>query len=175
MSEGVFPAVRILPPPAQPYRPPADEAEIRALVAAALGGDIVIEAKSEDGEVRTFVSPPRTGDRAVDELIALASVPVDYDIIGLEPAAADPAVEATLVAAAGQSKRRERRALVAERRRAAEEHFAQVEQEALERSRARCQPKRKRQSPARPPEPVLQYVRERWAAARERQKKRQPR
>lgn len=140
MSEGVRPDVRMLPPPAEPYRSPEQQRrEIARLAVEALGGDIVIQAKNEDGEVRTFVTTPRTGDRALDELIAHASIPVDYDIVGLEPTAADPAVEAALVAAAGQSGRRERRALLAERRRAAEEHFVTIEQEAITRWRARRQ------------------------------------
>jgi hypothetical protein len=91
----------------------------------ALGGDVVISARNEEtGELRTFVHPPATGDRKLDEIIALASVPVDFTPLDEQP------VDEALVAAAGRQAAADVRLRVAERRREeAESHFQDRERE----------------------------------------------
>jgi hypothetical protein len=162
--ENVSPTVRPYPPRSEPYEPPADEhaimCEIRALIAAAGAAPkpIIVHAVDDGGGHHAFVSwPKRGGDRSFDELIAAASVAIDYEIVGAEPAEADAEVEAALIAAAAQSEKRRRQALTEERRRVAEEHFSAIEQQALARWRARRQH-----------EVFVRYISARLAAARRR-------
>src|SRR5690348_15267430 len=123
---------------------------------------IITSTVDSDGGRHAYVTwPERGADRALDELVAAASVPVDYEIDSLEPTTIDLAVEAALVAAAAESARRERKALIEERLQAAEATFAQIEQEAVGRSRARRQSR-----PRGVPDPVLRYFAARVAAAR---------
>jgi hypothetical protein len=102
--------------------------EIAGMINEALGGDIVIQARSDSGELRTFVSPPRTGDGRLDELLALAAVPVDFEPLNRPTPDPDRELEKALLASAAASERRHRQALIEERRRAAEEHFVKIEQ-----------------------------------------------
>jgi hypothetical protein len=89
-----------------------------------------VHALDADGGHHAFVSWPKIGgDRALDELVAAASVPIDYELVGVEPAEADAEVEAALVAAAARSEKRRRQTLTEERRRAAEEHSARSSSE----------------------------------------------
>jgi hypothetical protein len=81
--------------------PPVDERmlwklELAQFVADAGAGPAPMFSRGPDGE--TFVTWPapeeHDGDLALAELVTLASVPVDHDIVDLEPAVRDQAFDA---------------------------------------------------------------------------------
>jgi hypothetical protein len=127
------------PPEPVPHRATDEirrKVELRALAASAgaVPTPRFVEARGRDGSTTFYPVRRLTGDADVDELVAIAAIPLDEEVV-VDAPTSDPALDMEVAKLAAQD-RRDR--VVEQRRKDADERFSGIEARAIAASAARA-------------------------------------